>query len=324
MIVAGCTKDFHLDMGDVKTKYAIEGRISNMWGPYFVRVTKSDGFVKIPQEWSPYPDSAEPVKNALVIISDDMGVIDTLIPVPPSVTRWYWNYNVIDTNHSSAYIDSFYLPDSNYFINFERGYYQTTKIAGAAGHTYRLRVEIGDEVFESSAYMPHVPVLEHARYVDTVLSPYVNSGDIPMAHFRDFPDEKNFYMLSNHVIQYYRYDIPINGAMGNYLSSLPYYVFDDKLLSPGLNAVPVRHTMNNDHHDPTYIHNVAPQYPVMVVLRSLTEDTYNYFIQMHKQYNNDGNIYKPAPASVQGNISGGAFGYFFASEVSYKFIYPGK
>src|SRR5688572_23506749 len=77
----GCAKSFNLELEDTPPLYVIEGRVSNMRGPYYIRITKSTNLLKIPNNSTAYGlDSAEPVKRALVVIADDMGVTDTLIP----------------------------------------------------------------------------------------------------------------------------------------------------------------------------------------------------------------------------------------------------
>jgi hypothetical protein len=38
---AGCIKDFKLTPDETAPSYVIEGRISNLGGPYYVRITKS-------------------------------------------------------------------------------------------------------------------------------------------------------------------------------------------------------------------------------------------------------------------------------------------
>jgi len=63
---------------------------------------------------------------------------------------------------------------------------------------------------------------------------------------------------------------------------------------------------------------VVPYDDVEVRLCSLTREAYEYFVTIEKQFQVDGNVYKPAPASASGNISGGALGLFWATSISYK------
>lgn len=323
-LLSGCTKDFDLYRSDPPPLYVIEGRISSMWGPYYVRVTKSAGLVTPPGGNINAPDGVEAVKDALVIITDDTGMRDTLIPAPTSIERYV--YYIRDTIHYlDVTIDSIYSRVSYPMLTHEHGYYQTTKIKGQAGHTYQLEVQVGNDTFRSSAYMPPVPMLERAAYRDTTLSPYLNSGSMRLAYFKDPPNVRNYYMLTAPDYIYgYRYDHYLHPSEVNNhaVTIVAYYVFDDKLLTPDVNAMPALY-MNYDPEVPLYSYEIPAPWPRQVRLQSLTKEAYDYFDNLSKQIkDDDGNIYKPVPSSVPGNISGGALGLFYATDVSDKLAYP--
>lgn len=333
MIMAGCTKDFHADSETTRRRITIEGSISTMRGPYHIRITRSGGLLSIPNPAYNIPDNAEPIKEALVIITDNDGTKDTLIPAPRSIERYKYIY------YNDGRIDSFLTTTQDLFKSSDNGFYQTTKIKGQPGHTYQLRVKIGELVFQSSAYMPPVPALEHLEYRDTTVQPYPNSGEMTYAFFKDPPGEKNYYLLSKHlptipsfdhnnsgsIRSYYPYDNFLDSAVftnaaGNLIQ---YYAFDDKLLSPDLNMVPVRfRAITRGETNLFYPYGIPQPYPVQIRLQSLTKEFYNYLEALAKQREDDGNIYKPVPSSAPGNISGGALGFFFAIAVSDKLIYP--
>lgn len=324
LFITSCTKDFDLYRADPPPLYVVEGRISSMWGPYYVRVTKSAGLVAPQGGNYNTPENAEAVKDALVIITDDTGIRDTLVPAPPSIERYV--YYIRDTiYYLDVTIDSIYTQVSNPMLTHEHGYYQTTKIKGQPGHTYQLEVQIGNDTLRSSAYMPPVPTLERAAYRDTTISPYLNSGSMRLAYFKDPPTVKNYYMLTGLSFVYgYRYDYFLHPSEVNNhaVTILDYYVFDDKLLTPDVNAIPVLY-MNYDPEDPYYPYEIPAPYPRQVRLQSLTKEAYDYFDNLSKQIkDDDGNIYKPVPSSARGNISGGALGLFYATHVSDKLAYP--
>lgn len=332
--MAGCTKDFNPGTEAYsKRRITIEGSISTMRGPYHVRITRSSGLVNIPNPDYYGPDDAEPIKTALVIITDDDGTKDTLIPAPKSIERYKYIY------YNNGRIDSFLTTTQDLFKNYDNGFYQTTKIKGQPGHTYQLRVEYGDLLFQSSAYMPPVPELEHLEYRDTTLQPYPNAGEVTYAFFKDPPTEKNYYLLSKHlpslpsfdhnnsgsIKSFYPYDNFFDsGAFTNTAGNLlQYYTVDDKLLSPDMNIVPVRFRfINRGQNELFYPYGIPQPYPVQVRLQSLTKEFYDYLNILAKQQEDDGNIYKPVPSSAPGNISGGALGFFFATAVSDRLIYP--
>lgn len=318
--MTGCTKDFHLDPDQVKEVYVIDGRISNLRGPYHIRVSKTMGLY-LPIDWAgsgANPDTATPVTNALVIISDDSGITDTLIPATNKFEGMMYTFN-------NRVFDSVYRRYIEVNMTRERGFYQTTKLTGIPGRTYRLRVEVDGQVFESSATMPPVPALEYVEMRDTTIAPFTNVGPIPVAYFKDPPGEKNYYLLKNYDFQKYPYDnyfensTTRNGGV-NYID---YYFFDDKFLIPGLNAIASQQMFDYSRFESypfAYLGNY--DWPIHVRLCSLTKEAYDYIKIMSKQVLNDGNIYKPSPATPPGNISGGALGLFTASHISDKLLFP--
>jgi hypothetical protein len=324
MTITGCIKDFNLNPKAATPQFVIEGRISNMWGPYYVRITKSTGLISNPDPFTPYRDSAEPVTNALAIITDDSGIKDTLIPCPPTIDRYvyYFRDSVIYSENS---IDSIFTTVGDRATTLDRGYYQTTKLKGEPGHTYYLEVQIGDSIFRSSAYMPSVPELERVEWKDTLINPYPAPTLIPVVWFKDLPGEKNYYGINwSGSIHAYRYDYFL--APGIYsavtFNVYPYYVFDDRSLTAGLNRVAVRYQPMNPENPllalPAQFNSPAP---IAMRLYAFTKETYDYFSTAYKQLEYNGNIYKPAPASPRGNISGGALGLFYATAISNKLSY---
>lgn len=329
MIITGCTKNLVLNPEATKPLLVIEGRISNMWGPYYVRITRSTGVGGNSGGSLQGRDSAEAVTNALVIITDDTGVKDTLIPGQQSIDQY--TYHVRDTvYYRDITIDSVFNTVNNRFMTHGRGFYQTTKLRGKPGHTYYLEVQIGDSIFRSSAYMPPVPELERLEWVkDTTFSPYSNSGPVPVAWFKDPPNEKNYYAFyTNWLINAYRYDYSLRLATVGTFSLEDFYCFDDKLLKADVNRLVVRKspfgTYLGKPFTPVdfYQYGYIPPFPIQIRLHSLTKEVYEYFNTSFKQLDVNGKIYKPTPISVHGNISGGALGLFYATTISDKLLYP--
>jgi hypothetical protein len=330
MIISGCTKDLVLSGEATKPFLVIEGRISNMWGPYYVRVTRTTGVGGNSGGSFEARDSVEAITNALVIITDDTGVKDTLIPGQQSMDQYTW-YIRDSVHFRDLTIDSVFTTVRDRMTTHGRGFYQTTKLQGKPGHTYYLEVQIGDSIFRSSAYMPPVPELEGTEWVkDTTVSGFPNSGPIPVAWFKDPPNEKNYYAFyTNWTINAYRYDYSLrnNPHIGTF-NLYDFYCFDDQLLKPGLNRLAIRDAHFGTYHEKPFTpidyynyHYVRP-YPIQIRLHSLTKETYEYFNTAFKQLDVNGKIYKPTPISVHGNISGGALGLFYATHVSDKMLRP--
>lgn len=72
IVLTGCTEERIVDLpiDDMSGKIVIEGNVTDLSGPYFVKVTRSG---KISE-----PNTISPVNNAVVVISDNSGQTDTL------------------------------------------------------------------------------------------------------------------------------------------------------------------------------------------------------------------------------------------------------
>jgi hypothetical protein len=315
LLTAGCTKDFNLNIEKTDPLYVIQGRISNLRGAYFFRITKSTNL--FPHSNRINPDSAEAVTGAEVIISDDMGIADTLKPAN--------NYNIIRYAYyyRNGKLDSMLEPLQTSYSNKyrgDRGYYQTTKITGQPGHTYKLQVRIGNETFHATAYMPFVPELDSAIIKETNVNANESKGYLPYLYFKEPQNEKNYYHLQYNDIYDYPYDNPYGHVNGPGI--FHYYVINDEILPPYVNGLAAQSLIpSHNRYNSTFPH-LPGNYPVQVRLSSLTKEAYEYFRALGMQLEDDGNVYKPAPATARGNISGGALGLFWASHISYKLILP--
>ena len=306
---AGCIKDFKLKDGETAPLYVIEGRISNLGGPYYVRITKSTNRLGL--------GNAEPVKGALVIIADDLGVTDTLIPgkiVGNPRNYYYYDYD-------TRVIDSFMDPPYTYNYSINLGYYETTKLTGQPGHNYHLTVHIGNEEFHASAFMPPVTTLDSAVIEEATVDPDGTKGYLPFVWFKEPANENNYYLFQYNSTNDYPYDNPY--AHYKYVMYFPYYVLDDKTMPAYVNGLAVR-VITSDHYQfsDSYPYLMKPNEPTQVRLSSLTKEAYEYMNALGKQLADDGNVYKPVPASLKGNISGNALGLFWATHVSYKLVMP--
>lgn len=295
LLLTACTKDFDIDPGATLPQYVIEGKISNMRGPHYVRVTKVAN--RLGTNLPPLSgiDNAEAVTGALVIMTDDRGLTDTLRPVPQNHPR----YNPL-------YMGS-------------RGYYGTTRLTGMPGHTYYLQVHVDNKVFQASAYMPAtVPAIDSVVLKkDPIADPSGLRGDAAFAYFKEPRDELNYYLLQHNIVADSAYEAA--RVYFSYTSVFPLYVFDDKTLPPYVEGMQLR-TIYADNSGQTRMEPywIVPGDSLQVRLSSLTRPTYDYFKALEKQFLDDGNVYRPAPASPAGNFSGGALGLFWAANVSGK------
>src|SRR6187551_2496352 len=75
VMIASCEKEISIDLNSSSPQIVIEGNISDEPGPYTVKISKTVNF----SEANVFP----PVTGALVVISDNTGVIDTLTETLP-------------------------------------------------------------------------------------------------------------------------------------------------------------------------------------------------------------------------------------------------
>lgn len=310
IIAAGCAKDLDLTLDNTTSLYVIEGRISNLEGPYFVRITKTSNRLNAGH------DSVEAVTDAFVILSDDMGVKDTLIPVDPARIN---RYSYVLNNDGS--LDSIARKFESFIYTRENGYYQTNRIKGMPGRVYHLEVQAGQEKFYAEANMPNVPELDSALIKETVVIPEGGKGLLPFVYFKEPANEKNYYLMQFNDVTHFRYDAPERYSYWG--ASFPFYVVDDKILPSYVNGMAVRVIVSgHSNYSGSNYFSISPNTPQQVRLSSLTKEAYEYFKVLISQFEDDGNAYKPVPASAAGNINGGALGLFYATHVSYKLARP--
>ncbi len=118
VLFTSCEKVIELDLENTEPTLVIEGNITNQPGPYFVKLTKT-----LPLDQSSiYPG----VENAQIIISDDVGTVDTL----------------------------------KYTMN---GIYATSKLNGVEGRTYKLIVKSEGMTYEAKSTIPQNVQFESIR-----------------------------------------------------------------------------------------------------------------------------------------------------------------
>ncbi|MBW4888923.1 DUF4249 domain-containing protein [Mucilaginibacter sp. HMF5004] len=135
LLFASCTKEIHLDLDNKSGNIVIEGNVTNQPGPYYVRITKSVAFTETNQ----YP----PITNAIVIISDNTGQIDTLR----------------------------YVADGNY---------KTTRLVSMPGRTYNLRILAQGLIYTAKSTMPQTVALDSLVQRSFSIGGKVNYNILPI------------------------------------------------------------------------------------------------------------------------------------------------
>ncbi len=294
LFIIGCVEEY--DLGFNKNDYSvvINGLITNEEGPYYVRLTKSSPDFTFNESNYYFIDGADPIKDALIIITDNTGNIDTLITSPRTVTYYDYQYdsdgNIID---STAYEELY--PHSSDF-----GYYQTTKLQGKVGNTYYLYVRCENNEFEAECYMPGIPQIDSMKVEEIIVKEADGTtGWVPIIYFSEPQNEKNYYLFD----------------IGTCNSCWTFSIIDDRFLDPYVNGLNVDDGEHPDWWRVNYPYG-SPFGEITVTMASLTEKGYNYYRGLINQFNNDGGVYTPSPTSPRTNISNGGLGFFRASVIN--------
>jgi Domain of unknown function (DUF4249) len=151
LLFDSCQKTVHLDLNNAAPQIVIQGEVTNDPGPYTITINKSTGFYA--------ENSFPPVSGAVVKISDDQGVTDSL-------------------TETSA------------------GSYSTHTLQGISGHTYTLSVFTGNNNYRAASTMPAPVNLDSITFRrSTFDTKQINA--IP--NFQDPVGIKNFYQFIEYI-----------------------------------------------------------------------------------------------------------------------------
>ncbi|NOQ26679.1 MAG: DUF4249 family protein [Bacteroidales bacterium] len=281
VLMFSCTETFELNLERTEPKVVIQGLVTNLPGPYFVRLTKTTNELKVKYEpglyAEAYDDHTEIIENAVVIISDNQGNSDTLIPSP------YHNY-------------IYYHGDSI------MGYYCTQNLIGVVGREYYLDVFADGKYYHAESIMIDAPVIDSIYYS-------YKEGDIgkptkitPQIYL----DKINNNVLYGEIF-FTREEITHYNLMWWYSMLVDLNDYPTDLPIPFY-----AYAENGKNYLEPY--DLSEDFQWAIV--TMDEKAYNFNKTCYQQFWDDGGAYKPAPATPIGNISGDAIGVFQVSGVS--------
>lgn len=303
-----CVEQFDLKLKNAEPRLVVEGLITNQPGPYYIRLTKSKtGSLAYPNQEN--KDNAEPVMDAMIIITDDSNQIDTLKLVDFDINDYKYDpslgYYKLLLNESGVVLDTLFLKDPSSYS--KSGFYKTSRLIGIPEHTYFMKIIHNEMIYNSSAYMPSVPEIDSIGYIKKIMEKDGSEYFIPLLYFKEPQGIDNYYLIQLNDDAFSR--------SGWNSSTWDFTVLSDTYLEPYVNGLNVSLGANPRGIEyPTYWEGAS----IYVALSSLTKESYNYYKALLDQFDNDGGAYKPTPASPPGNISNGGLGLFRASAVSEK------
>jgi len=150
VFLISCEEVLNVDLNEANPNVVIEGLITDHPGPYIVKVTMTGDY---------YKNQTPPaVSNALVIISDNTGSLDTLIQTSP-------------------------------------GIYSTKTIAGVKQRTYTLTVNINGNIYTATSTLPDLYPVDSLRYTYYPKRDlFHREGYYPLAYSQEPQNTENYYM----------------------------------------------------------------------------------------------------------------------------------
>jgi len=207
--IFGCSKEFDMITSDTPIQLVVEGEVTNLAPPYYIRLTKSfNKQVKPNFSGDLSEDVAEPVTDAVVTLSDDKGNSEKLTYV--------------------GYLNN----------KFSNGWYKCENIIGVSGNTYTLSINYNNKIYTSTSTLPNPVVVDSIGFKEKILVAKGETVQIPLIYFRDPANVKNYYLI--HYL--------IDGFMGNN-RVWPYSVLDDKYITEYVNGLEVDDGQSADGKD---------------------------------------------------------------------------
>jgi hypothetical protein len=152
LLGSSCQKTVKLDLNTIPPQVVIEGEVTNAVGPYTVTINQSVNF---------YADNTFPaVSGAIVKISDNLGITDSLTETTP-------------------------------------GTYRTHTLQGKPGNTYTLSVSALNQQYSATSTMPAPVTLDSVTIGNTARFRKQQLNAI--ANFQDPPGIKNYYQFIEHI-----------------------------------------------------------------------------------------------------------------------------
>ena len=316
-LCGSCVEEIDANLLADQPKVVINGLITDQPGPYYVRLHYSRGELTLPprknndQPFDHQLDKFEAINDALVILTDNLGNIDTLELWQPG--RKLYN----DTSQVQQWND--------------RGIYRTQSFPRAqAGINYQLTVIHQGSTYTATATMPlPAPSIDQVTFTlngpNTI--PLVPEGIyyFPVLSFDESQNQKNYYRISvkRQEFKHTSSDGIITTKSGTWLDGpdnfwpmidINYFVISDRLLKPQVKGLQANTKWNvSQNTDPWSL----PYEKINVQMHSITQEAYEFFSVLYEQQqNNEKKIFSTAPASPPTNIQGGALGFFTVAAVS--------
>lgn len=184
-------------------------------------------------------------------------------------------------------------------------YFTAPDAYGTVGRDYNLRIELENEIGGNSVYTATSHIYP------------VNQLDSIALEYYDNWSEEGFWEVKCYVLDpptedYYMFHVYRNGVLVNDTID-QVFVVDDILYNGNYtNGIGVGYLDQGRENEKLY-----PGDKVTLRVARITEDYTDFLWQLQEQVSYQSPLFSGPPANVNGNISGGAFGFFGAYSTSY-------
>ena len=184
-------------------------------------------------------------------------------------------------------------------------YLTSPDVYGTIGRDYHLRIQLEEEIGGSTEYTATSHIYP------------VNQLDSIALEFYDNWSEEGFWEVKCYVLDpptedYYMFHVYRNGELVNDTVD-QVFVVDDILYNGNYtNGIGVGYLDQSREDEKLY-----PGDTVTLRVARITEDYTDFLWQLQEQVAYQTPLFSGPPANVEGNISGGAFGFFGAYSTSY-------
>ncbi|MCG8476799.1 MAG: DUF4249 domain-containing protein [Cytophagales bacterium] len=285
LFLFSCTEDYTLEFEQGTTPLVIEANLDNLNREQSIRLTRLSRTVGGNTTAGSSASRTVPVEGAVVKVTEKGGSREWVFTKKTQLNKF-------------------------------NGYYANAEFRAVVGKTYTLSVTVEGKVYTASSSVPAVPVIDGITVKKRVSErPGKDNKYVPYISFNNAPG-KDFYLLES-------YEVPTieeeasdhNRVRQSNNRRWAYSVLSDKFLSSRVSSLLVDdgQTPNGQEFFPG-----SPGGTVRVYLSSLTQGAYSFYEALIEQFNNDGGVLSPTPASAPTNLSNGAIGFFRLSAVSYR------
>ncbi len=288
--LSGCIDPIEFELDQSTPQLVIDGYISNEPGPYFIRLSTSS---------TETISSTNAISGATVTITDNTGITSTLIELVP-------------------------------------GQYETIGLRGEAGKSYQLKVVLATgEEFESSFQEIPEPVEIDSLYFASVskLAIATQGSTVTRRGVEFFVDVKN----DNNATSFYRWDFVSTYQVATPFpaGAAPTVCWVTEEPSAFLNIAESASFGGSklSNHPIFFVTNslrTSIKYSMLLKQMAMDEATYNFWEGIKNLREDNGTIFDPPPARINGNIFSTAdpsqtvLGFFAAYGISEKRIFVSR